>query len=166
MGTGGEDSPTGPVCSTVAAYKEYLKENAARGCVERSQGALVAIDIVIPASGDLVALVKIHPVDGSYHGYTALGVLQPRIPSGVPVTLKPGEGEKLTFSTSQHADLGAGLDLDASAAAATVKFDPAVQYGRDLRVRVIRGTYAGEIGWVYARQAYLASGAPIDILQL
>ena len=166
LGAGDEDSPTAPVCSTIAAYKQYVKENGALGCIEKPQGVRITIEAITHTAGVEVPIVKVRANDRSFRGYTALGVLVPQIPAGVAVTLKPGESEKITIAQSQHAELDNGTDLGPHATAVTLRFDPAIADGRDLLVRVTSGKMAGKTGWLYARQAYVNGTQAINVLTL
>jgi|SRR5580700_3968837 hypothetical protein len=161
--TGEEDSPTTPVCPTVASYREYVDENGAKGCVERPAGVKVVIDAIVPATAALAAMAKVHAQSGAFHGYTALTELLPPIPKGVAITLAPAANETLTISGEQRAELGAGLDLGARVSAVTLRFDPANDQ-RDLLVRVTSGKFAGKSGWLFARQAFIGD-LPINVLK-
>jgi hypothetical protein len=160
---GEEDSPTTPICATVAAYRAYVTENGAKGCVEHPMGLKVVIDSIIPATAKFGAIAMVHEQNKAFHGYTAVTELLPAIPHGVAVTLEPGAGETLTLSTDQRADVGVGSDLGVRAAATTLRFDPANADKRDLSVRVTSGKYRGRKGWVFARQAFF-EGKPLDTL--
>jgi hypothetical protein len=160
---GEEDSPTTPVCATVAAYRLYVNENGAKGCVERPAGVKVVIDAIIPTTG-IGAIAKLHAENGAFAGYTALTELLPRVPSGVAVTLAPAADENLTISSSRIAELGMGLDLGPRVPAVTVRFDPAGDDERDLLVRVTAGKHAGRTGWLFARQAFVG-GLPVNVLR-
>jgi hypothetical protein len=161
---GEEDSPTTPVCATVASYRLYVDENGAKGCVERPAGVKVIVDSIVPATAGFGAVAKLHAENGAFAGYTAVTELLPRIPSGVTVTLAPAADETLTTSANQRADLGAGLDLGARVSAVTLRFDPANDDKRDLLVRVTGGKFAGRTGWLFARQAFVG-GLPINVLR-
>jgi len=161
---GEEDSPTTPICSTPASYREYANENGAKSCVERPAGVKVVIDAVLPATAAFGAIAKVHAKSGAFSGYTALGELLPPIPSGVSVALAPAADETLTISTKQSAELDSGLNLGAKAAAVTLHFDPAASDKRDLLVRVSVGKYAGKTGWLFARQAFIGN-LPINVLK-
>jgi hypothetical protein len=162
--TGEEDSPTTPVCSTIASYREYAAENGAKGCAERPAGLRVAIDTIVPATSSFGAIAKIHAQNGAFRGYTAVGELLPQIPSGVAVTLKPAANEHLTISDKPSAELDSGLALGAKASAVTIRFDPASDE-RDLLVRITSGPNAGKTGWLFARQAFVGDW-PINELKL
>ncbi len=162
---GEEDSPTTPVCTTVAAYHAYVNENGAKGCVERPEGLEVIIDGVVPATAGFGAVAKLHAESGAFAGYTAVTELLPRIPPGVAVSLAPAANETLTISSTQKAELGSGLDLGARVSAVTVRFDPANADKRDLLVRVTSGKHLGRSGWLFARQAFVGD-SPLDTLKL
>jgi hypothetical protein len=162
---GEEDSPTTPICAGVAAYREYANENGAKGCTERPAGVKVVIDAIVPATASFAAIAKVHARSGAFSGYTAVGELLPAIPPGIAVTLAPAANETLTISTSQRAELDAGLNLGARVPAVTVRFDPANDDKRDLLVRVTGGKYAGRTGWLFARQAFVRD-SPINVLKL
>lgn len=162
---GEEDSPTTPVCATVASYQLYVNENGAKGCVERPEGVKVVIDAIITASAGVGAIAKVHAENGTFAGYTAVTELLPRIPRGVMVTLAPAANETLTISSSQTAELGTGLDLGSRAAAVTLRFDPKNDDKRDLFVRVATGNYAGRTGWLFARQAFIGD-SPVNVLKV
>src|SRR5579862_177650 len=106
---GEEDSPTTPICGSVAAYREYANENGAKGCTERPAGVKVVIDAIVPATARFGAIAKVHAKSGAFSGYTAVGELLPPIPAGVAVTLAPAANETLTISTKQSAELDSGL---------------------------------------------------------
>ena len=160
--TGEEDSPTTPVCPTVASYREYAVENEGKGCVERPAGVKVVIDAIVPATADVGALAKVHAQSGAFHGYTAVTELLPPIPSGTAVTLAPASNETLTIASSRRAELDNGTNLGAHASAIALQFDPASN-NRDLFVRVRSGKYAGKAGWLYSRQAFVAD-RPVNVL--
>jgi hypothetical protein len=160
--TGEEDSPTTPVCATVASYRDYLKENGNKGCVERPAGVKVVIDAIVPATAEAGAIVKVHAQSGAFAGYTAVTELLPPIPSGTVVALVPAPNETLTISSSRRAELDDGINLGARASAVVLQFDPASD-GRDLFVRVTNGKYAGKTGWLYSRQAF-AGDRPVNLL--
>lgn len=162
---GEEDSPTTPICATAASYKEYANENGAKGCTERPAGVKVVIESIIPTTATFGAIAKVHAQSGAFSGYTAVGELLPPIPPGVAVTLAPGDNETLTISSSQSAELDAGLNLGSHASAVTVRFDPANDDKRDLFVRVTSGKYAGRTGWIFARQAFIGD-SPINVLKI
>jgi hypothetical protein len=153
--------PWTPVCPTISAAREFLNASKESDsfCVLRKRGTLVVIDSIPENSG----LAKIHAVDGSFQGYIALTALSPQIPHGVTVRLRPAAGQQLTLSPSQSANVGQGLFLDASIGATTIDYDPAISSGRDLRVRIEVGKFAGKVGWIYSRQAYVAGDFPINV---
>ena len=161
---GEEDSPTTPICTTPASYREYANENGAKGCVERPAGIKVVIDTILPATATFAAIAKVHAKSGAFSGYTAVGELLPPIPAGVAVTLAPAANETLTISPKQSAELDSGLHLGARAAGITLHFDPAASDGRDLLVRVTAGKYAGKSGWLFARQAFVGD-LPVNVLK-
>lgn len=162
---GEEDSPTTPVCTTIAAYRLYVNENGAKGCVERPEGIKVVIDAIIPATASFGAIAKLHAESGAFAGYTAVAELLPRVPHGVAVTLAPAANEMLTISSSQSAELGVGLDLGSRCSAVTLRFDPANDDKRDLLVRVTGGKYGGRTGWLFARQAFVGD-LPVNVLKI
>jgi hypothetical protein len=147
---GEEDSPTTPVCATMASYHAYVNENGAKGCTERPAGAKVVID-------------KVRAASGAFHGYTAVTELLPPIPPGVRVMLARAASETLTIAPNQRTDLGIGTNLGSRASAVTVRLDPASDT-RDLLVRVTSGKYSGKSGWLFARQAFIGD-LPINVLR-
>jgi hypothetical protein len=159
----GDEDTTTAICDSVASWLKYPQET--KGCTDRPAGVKVVIDAIVPPRPTFGAIAKVHAIKGGFSGYTAVGELLPPIPAGVAVTLVPGGNEKITISSSQSAELNAGLQLGARASAVTVRFDPASGDKRDLFVRITNGKYAGKSGWTFARQAFIGD-SPINVLQL
>src|SRR5215831_9218443 len=120
---GDEGSPTTAICDSVATWLKYPQET--KGCTDRPAGVKVVIDAIVPPRPTFGAIAKVHAKNGAFSGYTAVEELLPPIPAGVAVTLVPGGNEKITLSSSQSAELDAGLKLGSRASAVTVRFDPA-----------------------------------------
>jgi hypothetical protein len=167
LGNSGKDTATAPVCTTIAAARRADEEAGVPGCVERPQGMRVRIEAIASGSDAGNAIVRIGALDGSFGGYAPLDVLQPPIPHGVRVVLRPAPqaNEHLTIAGSQHNDSDNGTDLGRSANAVVLRFDQNAYDERDLEVRIISGPHRGMKGWLYARQAYV-DGAELDLLRL
>jgi hypothetical protein len=166
LGADEGDAPTATVCPTAAAYAAFAKSYApGKGCTARKEGTAVVVDATLPggpACDQRTAVVRVHAADGSWHGYTGIGSVEPAIPAGALLAMHPANGQAATIAASRNADSTAGIDLGSSTTVKVVKF--AVDSSeRDLLVTVVSGPNAGKRGWTYAVQA-AAHGAPANVL--
>jgi len=165
------DVPEARICPTIQMYPRSLRDNDPSGCKIVRQGTAVTIMSIERERGDFgiyghdLMVAKVRANRGSVMGFIAIELLNPGIPAGADVTLKRTNGDDLNLAPSEGDAYGVGPSLASVTRARVIKYDPASSDAHDLQVRIISGPHAGEIGWVYAQNAFLSDGTPITPLQ-
>lgn len=141
------------VCPTVAALLASQRSDSER-CRIVAAGTPAIVDAIVPCKknhpnwGYESAHVKLHARNGSWHGFSEAGSLQPDVPVGTLIDMERDWGAPLALEN----DRGVPTDIGASALVRVLRYDPKREVS--LYVKILDGPFMNRTGWMGIQDAY------------
>lgn len=150
------------ICPSVETYYKWVESSRLGKCIAIAHGTPAIVERILHhRTRDMdsiygISYVELRAVDRRWHGFTALGDLQPSIPLGTEFIMERNWTGPLTVSSV--AESVRGLDLGHRAKVRVLRYDPKHRT-RTLFVRVLDGKHAGVEGWMSIQDSpYIGDG--------